>query len=287
MISASQVKELREKTGAGIMECKRALKESEGDLEKAVDALRKQGVIKAAKKSDRSTQEGLIEVAIADDDSQAAIVEVNCETDFVARTDDFQNFVKELAADVLASRAADVATLLKGSSMAVPGKKIEEVLQAVIAKLGENIDIARFDVLAQDDSKDKIGYYIHPGNQIGVLLKVSSSKVSQEQLRDIAMHIAAMNPQYASADCVPEDVAEREKAILKGAEDLANKPENVVTKIIEGRFKKFLSENCLSDQIFVKDPDGKNTVGQFLKKLDPDSRILTFIRYLVGERPNS
>ncbi len=273
MVSAETVRELRAQTGAGIMECKSALVESDGDIEKAIDLLRKQGIVKAAKKASRATGEGLIAIATAADGASLGIVEVNCETDFVARTDEFRNFVQQLAEQAAQEQPASLEDFLSSTA---------EKLKAIISKLGENITIARFDLLKAEGSGQKCGSYIHAGNQIGVAITVQGD-IPDEGAREIAMHIAAMRPFYLNPEQVPADVAEREKEILKGADDLQSKPPEVIEKIILGRYRKFLDQNCLTEQAYIKDPEGKKTVGSYLKSIDPQAQVLSFLRYQVGE----
>jgi elongation factor Ts len=275
-ISAAQVKELREKTGAGMMECKKALTDANGDYEQAIDFLRKQGTLKAAKRSERSTSEGLVAEAVAEDGSGMALVEVNCETDFVARTDQFENFLKDLANYVLTAAPQNLAELLS---------KKQEVLTELIHKTGENITVNRFLRLTKDGENETLAVYMHPGNKIAVMVKTSCDKkdLDVQVVRDVAMHIAAMYPRYLSADSVPQEVAEKEKAIIKDSDDMKGKSDNVVDKIVEGKYRKFLSEICLLNQIFIKDPDGKRTVEQVLKSYDASLTIKEFARFQVGE----
>jgi len=282
MAGAGEVKELRARTGAGIMECKRALQEADGDIEKAIEYLRKQGTVKAAKKSGRSTGEGRVDVAIGAGGERAAIVEVNCETDFVARNDDFQKYVASLAEHALEQAGKSLEQF--NDSQLASGQSVAASLQELISVVGENMGVARFDVLTRDKPNEKISSYIHAGNQIGVLVKVAGDKVSEEAMRDVAMHIAAMNPSYVSETDVPAGTAEKEKDVLRSSPDLEGKPADVVEKMLVGRFKKFLSQVCLADQIFIKDPQGKQSVAAYLKGLSPEAEIISFVRYQVGEK---
>ncbi len=281
MASAEQVKELRARTNAGIMECKKALLESGDDIEKAIEFLRKQGTIKAAKKSGRDTQEGLVNIALGSGGERAAMVEVNCETDFVARNEDFQKFVADLAAHALEVGGNDLPQLLDSK---MGDKTVSEALQATVAVIGENMSIARFEVCSREQPNEKLANYVHAGNQIGVILKVAGEKVPQDTLKDVAMHIAAMHPLYVDADSVPAEEAEKEQEVLRSSPDLQGKPDEVVEKMIAGRFRKFLSQVCLVDQVYIKDPQGKQTVKDYLKSLDPDSRVVSFVRFQVGDK---
>ncbi len=285
MADAGLVKELRARTGAGIMECKKALLESEGDIEKAIDFLRKQGTVKAAKKSGRSTSEGRIEVALGAGGERASIVEINCETDFVARNEDFQKFVSVVAEHALEQGGKDLEQFM--ASTTADGKTVTDLVQDRISIVGENMGVARFDVVSRENSGEKIAAYIHAGNQIGVIVKIAGEKISDDVIRDVAMHIAAMNPQYVDESQIPAAVAESEKDILRAAEDMAGKPAEVVEKMLVGRFRKFLSQICLVDQNFIKDPAGKQTVSGYLKSLDPEAKVISFLRYQVGEKVDS
>lgn len=280
MASAEQVKELRGRTGAGIMECKQALLESDDDIDKAIDHLRKQGSVKAAKKSGRLTHEGRVEIAVGPGGDRAAIIEVNCETDFVARNDDFKTCVSELAQHGLEMKDSEMDSFLDSE---LSGQTVANRVQELIAKVGENLSVARFDVCSCDKANEIIGSYTHAGNQIGVIVKVAGNKVAQEMVRDIAMHVAAMHPLYVGPDEILAELAEKEKDLLRSSPDMAGKPPEVMEKMVAGRYRKFLSQVCLVEQAFIKDPEGKQTVGQFLTHLDPEARIVCFFRYQVGE----
>lgn len=281
MISAEQVRELRAKTGAGIMECKKALAEVDGNIEKAVDVLRKSGLAKASKKAERTTQEGRIDIALDNSAGKAAILEVNCETDFVARTDDFQSFVRKLANQILLRNPADIPALSSGPVEGNSGPSVDESLQVLIAKIGENMSLARFKCI-QAGAGERLGTYIHAGNQIGVIVQVSGA-IEEDALKDLAMHVAAMNPHYLSPEHIPAAEVAREKEILGAAEDLKQKPPEVAEKMVEGRFRKFLSQVCLTEQAFIRDPQGKQTVAAYVKSVDPQARIIEFVRFQVGE----
>ncbi|MDO8462607.1 MAG: translation elongation factor Ts [Deltaproteobacteria bacterium] len=286
MVTAEQVRELRERTGAGLMDCKKALGQTNSDIEKAIDYLRKEGILKAAKKSARTTKEGLIMESHSPDGQVAALVEVNCETDFVARTDDFKNFCSVLVEQILRGQPSDLETLKKEK---LGHNTVETVLNELVTRIGENLSISRFEVFkAKGDSpkdREKVGVYVHPGNKIGVLVQMEGdpSKLTGSLVKDLAMHVAAMHPLYLSGEEVPADVAAREKANLKESPDLASKPANMIEKIVLGKYTKFLSEVCLLDQVFIRDLTGKGTVRETIAKVDPSLRIVRFARYQVGE----
>lgn len=279
MPSAESVKELRAKTGAGIMECKKALQESGGDLEGAIEFLRKQGTVKAAKKATRQTKEGLI--AIAEAGAVAAVIELNCETDFVARTDEFRRLAQGLAGHVAKAQPDSVESCLVQKFSGDAGKTVDQVLKEAVAKLGENITLARFEKVSAIQGSQQVGSYLHAGSQIGVLVKLKGD-INEEARRGVAMHIAAMHPLYVAPDAVPAELAKREQAVLKAADDLAGKPPAVVEKMIAGRYKKFLADTCLTEQPYIRDPEGKRTVQQFLQTIDSQAGVLSFIRFQVG-----
>lgn len=283
MATAEQVKQLREQTGAGIMECKTALLEAGGELEKAIEILRKQGVVKAAKKAARATKEGRVACRVSDDGQRAAVVELACETDFVARTDDFKDFVAKLADHIVSRNPSDVPALLAEKLLSDSGQTVEEALKALIAKIGENLSVTRFAVLDCSGDNQKIAQYVHAGDQIGVIVKVQGAGVESNAVRDVAMHVAAMQPLYIAPMNVPDEVATKEKEVLRASPDLSGKPEGVADKIIEGRYRKFLEQVCLTEQVFIKDSSGKQTVRQFLHSLDAAAEVLSFIRYQVGD----
>ncbi len=278
-ISTQLVKELREKTGAGIVDCKKALVESGGDFEKAVDVLRKTGAAKAEKKSGRITAEGRI--VILSQGADTVIAEINSETDFVAKNPEFKAFTDGVAALILSTDPKDIATLL---SAPYQGKKLQDVLQDLILKIGENISIRRFQKI-HAGSDEKIGSYIHMGDKIGVLIRLKgpAGTLNDSLLRDVAMHIAAASPQYLSKEQIPASVIEHEKEIYREQMKDLNKPAPVLEKILEGKVLRFADEVCLLNQIFVKDPTGKQTIDQYLKQVNPEIQTLEFIRYQVGE----
>ncbi len=273
-ISASSVKDLREKTGVGMMEAKKALEESGGDFEKAVDILRKKGLSAAAKKAARVASEGIIAASILDNGKVGALTEVNSETDFVARNEEFQKFARGLAELVASQKPSDVATL---SQLSLGGENVESKRNALVQKIGENIAIRRFVCY---ETSGRIAIYLH-GNKIGVMVDYSDG---DEQLgKDIAMHVAAANPQFLNRQTVPTDVLDRERAVYEAQAKESGKPAAVIGKIVEGKLEKFYTDTCLMDQIFIKDPDGKLRIKDVLKKAGANVSINRFIRYQLGE----
>ncbi|HCX9476631.1 TPA: elongation factor Ts [Staphylococcus aureus] len=272
-ISAKLVKELREKTGAGMMDCKKALTETDGDIDKAIDYLREKGIAKAAKKADRIAAEGLVHVETKGND--AVIVEINSETDFVARNEGFQELVKEIANQVLDTKAETVEALMETT---LPnGKSVDERIKEAISTIGEKLSVRRFAIRTKTDN-DAFGAYLHMGGRIGVLTVVEGS-TDEEAARDVAMHIAAINPKYVSSEQVSEEEINHEREVLKQQALNEGKPENIVEKMVEGRLRKYLQEICAVDQDFVKNPDV--TVEAFLKT--KVGKLVDFVRYEVGE----
>lgn len=269
-ITASLVKELRERTGSGMMECKNALVECDGDIEAAAELMRKSGAAKADKKAGRVAADGAIKVSISDDGKLAAILEINSETDFVAKDDNFQSFADQVMPAIVENKpdSVEVLSALTLSS----GQSVEEARQALIAKVGENIQVRRFEIVESDQT---LASYLH-GARIGVLVE---SSVDAELTRDIAMHVAAVNPQFVDESAVPADFVEKEKAILIAQAESSGKPMEIIEKMIQGRLKKFLAEITLMGQPFVKDPD--QTVEQLVGKAS--GTVSRFIRYEVGE----
>ncbi|WP_427036579.1 translation elongation factor Ts [Cytobacillus pseudoceanisediminis] len=272
-ITAQMVKELREKTGAGMMDCKKALQETEGDMEKAIDFLREKGIAKAAKKGDRIAAEGLTSVKI--DGNEAVILEVNSETDFVAKNEGFQTLVKEIAEHLLSVKPASVEEAA-GQTMA-NGATLESHINSAIAKIGEKLSLRRFEIKTKTDS-DAFGAYLHMGGRIGVLT-VLEGTTDEDAAKDVAMHIAALNPKYVSRDEVSQDEVERERQVLTQQALNEGKPENIVAKMVEGRLGKYFEDVCVNDQAFVKNPDQK--VGKFVES--KGGKIREFVRYEVGE----
>lgn len=272
-VTAAQVKELREKTGAGMMDCKKALTETDGDIDKAIDYLRENGIAKAAKKSDRIAAEGLVHVE--EKGNEAAIVEINSETDFVARNEGFQELVKEIANQVLETKAETVEALLE--TTLADGKSVDQRVKESISTIGEKLSIRRFAIRTKSDN-DAFGSYLHMGGRIGVLTVVEGS-TDVQAAKDVAMHIAAINPKYVSSEQVSEDEINHEREVLKQQALNEGKPEKIVEKMVEGRLRKYLQEICAVDQNFVKDPD--QTVEAFLKS--KGGKLVDFLRYEVGE----
>ena len=266
-ITAAMVKELREKTGAGIMDAKKALAENDGDMEKAIEFLRQKGVASADKKMGRIAAEGLIASYI--ENGVGAIVEVNCETDFVAKNADFKELVQGIAKHIAETKPATVEEL-NASICPVCNKSIEDVIKEKIATIGEKITIRRFEIL-----EGNLATYIHNG-KIGVLLKTSEKQ--DEIAKDICLHIASSAPEFVSREEIPQSVIDEETRIEMGKEDLAKKPENIRAKIVEGRINKLMASRCLLEQPFVKNPD--ETISQLI---EGKCKIDKFIRYVLGE----
>lgn len=264
-ISASMVKELRDRTGLGMMECKKALAETDGDIDLAIENLRKASGLKAEKKAGRTAADGVVAVKVAADGSYGVVVEVNSETDFAARDAGFLAFVDSAVEAAFAAKSSDVAALLAGG--------LEEARQALVQKIGENIGLRRVEVV----EGGVLGAYVHSNNRIAVLAKLEGG--SEEVAKDVAMHVAAVNPRVVNPDDMPEDEVNREKDIIKAQPDMAGKPDNIVEKMMVGRINKFLKENSLTEQPFVKNPEV--TVGQLAK--DAGAAIVSFVRFEVGE----
>ncbi len=273
-ITAALVKELRERTGAGMMECKKALVESDGDIEAAIEAMRKSGQAKAAKKAGRTAADGLVVVKISDDGKRAAITEVNCETDFVAKDENFSGFAEAVAERVLASDVGSVEELNALPLRDGDSRTVEEARTELVAKIGENMSVRRFERIATETGI--LASYRH-GVRIGVVVELEGGDA--ELGKDVAMHIAASKPAYVSEDQVDPEVVEKEKEIFRAQALESGKPENIVDKIIAGRVRKFLSEITLVGQPFVKDPDV--TVGKLLA--DKGAEVKRFARFEVGE----
>ncbi len=271
-ITASLVKELREKTGAGMMDCKKALSETGGDLEKAIDFLRTKGLADAAKKSGRVAAEGLVVTYLSDDLKTGAIVEVNCETDFVAKTDDFVNFSNAICKLVADKKPADMDALL---ALDFEGATVEKTIAEKVAKIGENIRVRRF---AQYDASCMLEAYIHAGGKIGVLVEFDKvTSADKELIRDIALHICAANPLCVSdKDLDPQVIAHEKEIYVQKAKE-SGKPDNIIEKIVEGQVNKFKQESCLVSQKFVKNPD------ESISKLLGDKVVVRFTRYQLGE----
>ena len=274
MITASQVKELREKTGAGMMDCKKVLTETNGDEEKAIELLRERGIAKAAKKSGRVAAEGLVETYISEDRKVGVAVEVNAETDFVAKNEEFRTFVKDIAKQVAKENPVDVEALLKEKSIAEPDKTVEEVLTNKIATIGENMSIRRF---VRFETNNLLESYIHGDGKIAVLVEIENG--THELAKDVCMQIAAARPEYLDRDSVPAERLQKEMEILKAQAMNEGKPEAIAEKIVQGRLGKFYGEICLVEQEFVKDPDIK--VGKLVES--KGAKIIRFARFEKGE----
>ncbi|AEG31737.1 translation elongation factor Ts [Thiomicrospira cyclica] len=271
-VSAALVKELRERTGAGMMDCKKALDENQGDLDAAIEFLRVKGMAGADKKAGRVAAEGVIAIAISDDKKSAAIAEVNCETDFVAKGDEFQGFANEVAAIALANQMISIEDL--ANQAMASGKTVDETRRALVAKIGENMQIRRIELIATDAGE--IGSYQH-GEKIGVV--VAMNQGNDALIRDVAMHVAATKPQAISADDLDQAVVQKEREILTDQAKESGKPMDIIEKMIDGRIRKFLQEITLLGQPFVKDPD--QTVEALLKQ--SNATVTRFIRLEVGE----
>ena len=290
-ITASMVKELREMTGAGMMDCKKALNETDGNMDEAVEFLRKNGQAKAEKKASRIAAEGIVKVAV-ENESKAAIVEVNSETDFVAKNEKFQTYVEKVAKQVLSSNASDIDAFLEESWLEDSTKTVKDVLTEQIAVIGENLKIRRFEKAEADNGI--VVDYIHGGGRIGVVAVAETAVVNdavKEAVRNICMQIAALNPKYVSRDEISEEYIAHEKEILlaqiQNDPKESQKPEKVIRGMIEGRVNKELKEICLVDQVYVKAEDGKQTVAKYLEQVSKEVgatvSIKKFIRFETGE----
>lgn len=285
-ITASMVKELREMTGAGMMDCKKALNETNGNMDEAVEFLRKNGEAKAVKKAGRIAAEGIVMADVVDD-RKAAIVEVNSETDFVAKNDEFKDFVANVVKQALATTSADMDAFLAEKWVADSSQTVNEALIAKIARIGEKLSIRRFEKLESDGC---IVSYIHGGGRIGVLVEADTDVVNDEVkkcLKNVAMQVAAMSPKYVSREEVSQEYLDKEKEILlaQAKQENPNKPDNIIEKMIVGRLNKELKEVCLLDQVYVQ--DGDLTVGKYVEKVAKENSaklsIKKFIRFETGE----
>ena len=290
-VTASMVKELREMTGAGMMDCKKALSATDGDFDKAIEFLREKGLATAEKKAGRIAAEGLVATTIKDSDKVAAIVEVNAETDFVAKNEVFQTFVKEVVEQAADTDAADIDAFKAEKWALDTSMTVDEKLAAMIAKIGENMNIRRFEKIVSEDGI--VVSYIHAAGKIGVLVEAKTENNDErvkEALKNVAMQVAALNPKYVSTDDVPEEYKEHEKEILiaqaKNDPKNANKPENIIEKMITGRLAKELKEICLLEQEYVK-AENKETVAKYLemvsKEVGTPVELKRFVRFVTGE----
>ena len=289
-ITAKQVKELREMTGAGMMDCKKALGQTDGDMDKAVEWLRENGLAKAAKKSGRIAAEGIVAVDVSEDGKTASIVEVNSETDFVAKNEKFQDYVAEVAAQAKTTSAADIDAFLAEPWALDTSVTVDEKLKAMIAVIGENMNIRRF---AKIETEGTVVSYIHAGGKIGVLVEADTANATdavKECLKNVAMQIAALNPKYLSSDDVDAEYKEHEKEILlaqaKNDPKKANKPDNIIEKMITGRLNKKLKEVCLLEQEYVK-AENKENVGKYVESVAKAEgcalKVTNFVRFETGD----
>ena len=283
--TAKDVMALREMTGAGMMDCKKAMVETDGDVDKAVEFLREKGLAAAAKKAGRIAAEGAVGSYLSDDKKAGAVVEINCETDFVALTDEFQSFVQEVAQHIVSENPADVDALLEQKFAADSSKTVSDAVTEKVAKIGEKISIRRFTRYSAADGV--LGTYIHMGGKIGVLLNVkcSAEQASSDDfglfVKDVCMHIAASNPKYNVKEEVPMEELDKEKEILFAQAINEGKPEKIAENIVNGRIKKHFTTICLQEQPFVK--DGDKTVAQVIKEQGGDVAVVSFVRYEMGE----
>lgn len=274
-ISAKQVKELRDATGVGMMDCKEALQEADGDFDEAVSILRKKGQKVASKRAEKEADEGLVVTAISDDESAGAIVEINCETDFVARNDDFRTFANTVAERVLEEKPDDLEEL-KALSYA-DDESIEDELVALTGRIGEKLALRRFNILESEEGR--VLSYIHPGSKLGVLVEVAGAGDVEEAGRDVAMQVAALDPIAVTREEVPEEVNEKEREIAREAALNEGKPEHVIDQIVDGKLERFYEDNVLMEQAFVK--DSSISVQEMLD--EADLTVKRFTRYALGD----
>ncbi len=283
-ITAQQVKELRDKTGAGMMDCKKALVEADGDFEKAIEILRKKGASVAAKRAERTANEGIVKTQIIDDGQTGVMLEVNCETDFVAKSDDFVKFADLVMNAILENKPADLNELME---IEADGMKIKDALLEVTGKIGEKIEISRFVIEKADNGM--VVDYVHHGAKLGVLVRVDNVGDKKDEfagtVKDIAMQIAAMKPLYVYSEDVPAEVIEKEKEIYREVARKEGKPEQILDRIAEGKLKKFFQENCLVEQTFIK--DNTKTVGDVMNELNKqhgtEAKIKLFHRFHLSD----
>jgi elongation factor Ts len=291
-ITATQINELRKATGAGMLDCKKALEENDGDFEKSVDYLRTKGLAAAAKKSGRAATEGMVAAFVSDDQKSGVLVEINSETDFVAKNEKFQSFVADIGHHILATSPADCASMLAQPYCADPSKTVQTYLSESVSIIGENIQIRRF-AKFQVQGDGFIGSYIHAGGKIGVLVQVQTPAITDANIeairnfvKDIAMHAAAAAPRFVSRDQVPADVLEREKEIYRAKAKESGKPDAIIEKIIDGQINKFFADICLNEQVYVKDTD--KTIAQVIKDAGTAAggavSLCCFERFVLGER---
>lgn len=278
-ISAGQVKELREKTGVGMMECKKALEENSGNMDKAIIWLRERGMSRAAKKADRVAAEGIVEVLVNDDANAGVVLEVNCETDFVSKNDDFRKFVRDTAAAALKTRCSDVNKLV--NEKLPSGKTVQDTITDLIQKIGENMKLRRVSYYASTNGV--VAGYVHLGGKIGTMVVLDGAK-NPEILalgKDLAMHVAAANPRYLTPANVNTEELEQEKVLSRKKLIEEKKPEAMIEKIVEGQMKKFYKEVCFVEQAFIKDPN--TNIASLVTKTSPALKIANFCRFQLGE----
>ncbi|MCD8083493.1 MAG: translation elongation factor Ts [Clostridiales bacterium] len=291
-VTAAMVKELREMTGAGMMDCKKALSATDGDMDKAIEFLREKGLAAAAKKAGRIAAEGIVKTALTEDAKKAVVVEVNAETDFVAKNEKFQNYVADVAAQALKTEAADIDAFLAEKWEKDPTLTVKEALSTQISVIGEKLDIRRFEQVTEENGF--VASYIHGGGKIGVLVDVETDVVNEdikEMAKNVAMQAAALKPQYTDRSEVSAEFIEHEKGILmaqiQNDPKEASKPEKVIAGIIQGRINKELKEICLLDQVYVKAEDGKQSVAQYVAQVAKANgakiKIKKFVRFETGE----
>ena len=284
-VSMEDIKKLREMTGAGMLDCKKALEEAGGDIEKAKEILRIKGLAKAEKKAGRETKEGLVFVLLSEDRKKGAMIELNCETDFVARNEEFQKLAERIARHLLETeenknKMGSGEEVLSQKLYDEPEKTVEVLIKEAIAKIGENIKLSRY---CRYDTEDYLHFYVHGGGRIGVLLDFKAPELNDQVLRlaqDIAMQIAAMRPEYVRVEDIPEEVLEREKRILREQTLAEGKPEHIVEKIVEGKLKKFYQEKVLLEQPFIRDE--KKKVSDVIKESGLEIEVKRFCRFELG-----
>lgn len=282
-ISPQDVKSLRERTGAGMADCKKALEEANGDMNGAIEVLRKKGAATAAKRADKAANEGVVATAVDSEQKRAAMVEVNCETDFVARNEEFSTFARNLATYILENEPADYAALLQGT---MEGKSVQNWLDELLGKFSERIEIKRFDILKSDAGY--VAHYVHHGDKLGVLIELTNGADPDKTgaiARDIAMQVAAMNPSYVHRGEVPQDVLDKEREILREMTINEGKKAEFADKIVNGRIEKFLGDACLVEQSFVKDSSKlvRDILTEFSKESGKEVAVARFVRYNLGE----
>jgi len=285
MISAELVKQLREMTGAGMLECKKALEEAQGDIEKAKEILRIRGLAKAEKKAGRETKEGIIQTFVSEDRKTGVIIELNCETDFVAKNEKFVELALNLAKHIAslpenANKSGTFEDISQQTFFADPSQKLEDMVKSVIAKIGENIKLSRW---ARFDAEGYVHAYVHGVGRVGVLMEYKTDSLSDDVLRlaqDVVLQIAAMKPEFVSVESIPVEVLEREKRILAEQTRQEGKPENIIEKIVEGKLKKFYQEKVLLEQAFIKDE--KKTLKQYISETGLNFQVVRFARFEVG-----